>query len=564
MKISINAMTGQMPALEPHLLENGQAQEAENCRFESGGIVPLRAPLFVQTPSGSGLKTIHKVDETWFAFSDVVHLCDAPVFNDANRFFFTGTGTPRKATKAGYAGGTSYAMGVPKPTVPFTINFFTDPAGIGTATQEEVSYVYCYVTAWGEQGPPSDPTAIVTVMDGQYVTLTGVTFPTGYSSTYNIIGYRVFRLNNGTSGAEYQLLYPSVWVESDTTGGHIPVASTTVTDRNGSTLYELIDDGSLGQALSTEDFQPPDADMDGLVLLSNGVLAGFTGNQVALSEPYIPYGWPAAYTVATGRDVVALAGYDTTLVVVTKGEPWTIDCYDPSSPSPYKVGELHPGLNARGVTSGKGFVAYVSTTGLIRIDADDGLVNLTRTSKLFTDRQWAALNPSDMLLIYYDGRYFVYNYNLKTGFILDFNSSLASYVPFELPNKVLDCRATEHGVFLLTKTDAGAFRIEQFDAGASNLTAIFKSKRFRFAPTNFSFAAVRGYFDSATFTLYVKPLKATAGPVMETFYTRTVTGHNAFRLPGGMKYDEAEVLVSTSSRDITEIVLATSMEELRG
>lgn len=564
MKIHIRAMTGQQPAIEPHLLQDSQAQYALNCRFESGGIVPLKIPLLINSPAGAALKSIHKVGVSWFAFTAVVDLIMAPTYNSAERFYYTGAGSPRKSTRAAYAAtGAYYNTGIPKPTTALTVNIQTNPAQEDEpGIQKEVSYTYCFVTGWGEVGPPADPTALVQVENDEYVTLTGMTYPTNYATLYNIVGLRVFRINRGNSAADYQELISPEWVADADTGGHIDDAVTTVKDQVGSN-YELIDDGDLGDTIQSEDYTGPDSSATGITLLSNGVVACLVGNKVLLSDPYIPYGFPAANEVPTGEAGVAIAGYGTTLVVATSGRPWIIDCFDPSNKAAVRINEAYPAVNARGITSGKDFVAWVSTYGLIRVDAA-GIQNLTDSAKLFTDTQWSALTPANMLLEYYNGRYYIFNYNAKTGFILDFSGQFASYIPFTLTNTILDTVVHNDGLYLLAVTDAGAFRIEQFDKGATVLAAQFKTKRFRIPPHNFSWGMIRGDFDTTVqFLLYGKKVSTAGSSTMTLLLNKTVSNQNAFKLPAGTKYDECEVWLVTSAAKTTEIVLADSIEELR-
>lgn len=553
MRVHVDLFRGMSPKIKPHLLDASQAQDAENCRFESGAMIPLKEPLYVETPSGAGLKSIHYVDGAWVPFTSVVNLEMAPTYNDEERFFYTGAGSPRRAVRDDFlASGTYFNMGIPKPTVILTINLQTDPGqAANPGTQARVSYVYCFVDGWGQMGPPSDPTAITDIEEGQYLTLTGRTFPADYAADYNIVGYRVFRLNWGTQSVDYQELYAPEWSEDADTGGHIDDSEATVTDRTGSE-YELISSDLLGDTIQSEDWSPPDSSMAGLTLLSNGVMGGFVGNQVVLSDPFIPYGYP--YSYATGENVVALSGFDSTIVAVTTGRPWIIQCDDPANATPYRVKEPFPGQNIRGITAGKNFVAFVSATGLIHVSSA-GIVNLTDENNLFTDKQWDALTPSTMLLAYYDGKYYIFNYNLKTGFILDFSGQFASYVPFETDEKFLDVRSTNDGIYMLTETDLGIFVIRQFDAGANNLEASFKSKKFRIGlPDCFTWGMIRGTFTSVTFKLYGN------GTLLQT---KTVTSETEFLLSDGVSYDTVEFSVTTDDTEITSVTIATSIEELQ-
>jgi len=555
MRIHVDVFSGMQPRVDPYLLGNGQAQEAKNVRFESGALRPLQQPILANSPAGSSLDSIHYLDGTWIAFSDYINLVPAPVFNDENRFFYTGAGSPRKATKTGYTGtGAYFNMGVPKPTNTLTINYGTDPGqSEDPGNQAKVSYVYCYVTGWGEMGPPSDPTAIVDVQVGQYVYLTGRTFPASYATLYNIVGYRVFRINWGTLAVEYQELYSPEWADDANTGGHIDDAVTTVNDRTGS-AYQLIDSKLLGGTLQSENWTPPPSGLSGLVALSNGVLAGYVGNKVMLTDPYLPFAWP--HSLAIGADVVCLGHYDTTLVVITEKYLVLVNCYDPSAASPYFIDHPYPGASTRCACSGDGFVTFVSTFGLIHVSAA-GVVNLTEQNKVFTLEQWEALSPQSLIIEYFDGRYYLFKWNQKTGFIIDFQSQLASYSTFELDEKTLDVKVTENGLFLLSQSDGGTYGIVEWDSDPAHiLTMTFKSKKYQLSyPDNWAYGQVRGTFDSVLFKLYGD------GTLIQT---KTVTSEDEFLLVGDIKYDVIEFYVETDDTKVRSVTLAPTIEELEG
>ena len=58
---------GEIPRLEPELLPSNPAQTAENCRFDSGAVVPLSGMTTIETPTKVGTKqTIYKCEYTNF------------------------------------------------------------------------------------------------------------------------------------------------------------------------------------------------------------------------------------------------------------------------------------------------------------------------------------------------------------------------------------------------------------------------------------------------------------------------------------------------------------------
>ncbi|RND29420.1 hypothetical protein EC575_25375, partial [Vibrio cholerae] len=85
-----------------------------------------------------------------------------------------------------------------------------------------------------------------------------------------------------------------------------------------------------GPPLETWDYDMPDANMQGLCTMANGICAGFAGNEVMFSEAYLPYAWSKSHRGVTDDDIVAIAPIETSLVVVTKGKPYLFSGVTPS------------------------------------------------------------------------------------------------------------------------------------------------------------------------------------------------------------------------------------------
>ena len=58
--------------------------------------------------------------------------------------------------------------------------------------------------------------------------------------------------------------------------------------------------------------------MIGLIPVANGIMAGFTGNRLCLSEPFLPHAWPIAYRITLEDDIVAIAATGNGIVAMTK------------------------------------------------------------------------------------------------------------------------------------------------------------------------------------------------------------------------------------------------------
>ena len=68
----------------------------------------------------------------------------------------------------------------------------------------------------------------------------------------------------------------------------------------------------------------PPSDLKGLVAMPNGIMAGFSGNNICFSEPFFPHAWPIRYRLATNFSIVSMGRYGQTLIVTTKGFPYAV------------------------------------------------------------------------------------------------------------------------------------------------------------------------------------------------------------------------------------------------
>lgn len=77
-------------------------------------------------------------------------------------------------------------------------------------------YVYTWVTPWGEESIPSEPTDLVYVKEGQKITVSGLPTapPDGTGTTWFIRGIRIYRTVTSTSGTTYFRLR-TIWFSNE-------------------------------------------------------------------------------------------------------------------------------------------------------------------------------------------------------------------------------------------------------------------------------------------------------------------------------------------------------------
>lgn len=459
---AVNNFGGLAPKVGVRALAANMAQTALNCKLWSRELRPWKVPLTVATPSKVGTMTSiyrfsedHATDDNyWFHWTQDVNVVRGPIAGDTSeRTYFTGAGGVPQVTDSAIAltAGTAYPMnsynlGLPIPAAP-TATLGT--GGAGTAVSK--AYVVTYVSAYGEEGPPSLPSNIVAAMPDQIIDLSAI--PVGPGGAYQITGVNIYRANTGASGTDYQF-----------------VASVAI----GVTAYsDTTDDDDLGAVILTTTFIAPPAAMIGLVALPNGIHAGFYENTLCLSEPFLPHAYPTAYQQAVDYGIVGLGVLGTSIVICTTGIPYLASGTTSSNYSALRLRLAQACVSKRSIVSGDFGVMYASPDGLVLVDEGGARV---ATEALFARDEWALLVPSSISGYFWSGKYVGF-YNTGTvtgGFIYD---------PRESPEKSF--------TFISTYATAGYFDakrgnlylmigpvIQKWDGGATNMTYTWKSKQF--------------------------------------------------------------------------------------
>ena len=519
------------------MLQPNQAQVASNTRLWTGALEALPAKLTTKTGLNVLTETIYRFGQDtpgdtnyWFTWNDHVHVVKGPIAGDTTeRTYYTGDGYPKVTNNAvaltavPYPS-TAYRLGIPSPTMaPFTV---VNNAGDTTETLETRAYVYTYVSQWGEEGQPSDPTLVDLYPASQTVTLTFGTVPTG---NYNLGSIRVYRTAVGTSGTNYYFV------------NEVPVASATYTDNVLGT--------DLGEPIPSLTWAMPPEDLDGLTALPNGFLAGFSGRDIYFSEAYYLHAWPIEYSQSVDYPIVALGQFGQSVVVLTTGSPYMLTGSDPASMTLQKLDFEQACLSAKSVCRLGSGVVYASPDGLAYI-GPDGMNILT--ADFFTRKEWQTLNPASIIGEQHDNRYYAFfddGVN-KGGFILDPKSNGS---PFIFTDQYFT------GLYNDLRNDAlyGVRQgtISKLEGSTSVLSYTWRSKQFLLPkPLNFKCAQViAGDYTSITVKFYVDGVLV---------HTASPTSQAPFQLPGGYKGRVLEVELSGTST-VVAVHVAESMEELR-
>lgn len=397
--LTIQNFDGEFPRTSDTFLADSAATTALNVRLYSGELRTWDGPVEVTTATlvdnADTMYRFYNPDlETaaWLSWSTPVHVQKSSLTDESDfRLYYTGDGLPKKTnwdlatnTVGSPLPDSWYYMGVPAPTATPTA---TDTASGSSTVGETRYYVFTYVSTFGdieEESAPSPVSSAVTISTGRKVTVAnmGTTPPTGYD---NITAKRIYRTLPGeTSNGSFVFV------------AEIDIATSSYVDD----LLAI----ETGEALATTTWDPPPDDMAGLTSMANGMMAGFVGNSVYFCEPYFHHAWPPDYVQSVPDQIVGLASYGNTLIVMTEGAPYAMTGTSPDNITVERIAIPEPCISAKSIVNDSNGVMYVSPNGIVGIGPTmRGLVS----NALFRRKEWQDYTPSSMVGTIYDDKYFL-------------------------------------------------------------------------------------------------------------------------------------------------------------
>ncbi|WP_288365644.1 hypothetical protein [uncultured Marinobacter sp.] len=537
MKIAIANPQGALPILDARLLPENAAQVASNVDLRSGTLRPQKGvgaqatlPATINPANLYHYNVGNNGAGYWFSWGDEydIDVVRSPIANDAYaRVYWTGQGAPKMTTLALATGGTEpypsdwLELGIPAPSSAPSVS---EPVGRETPpnTAIETVYVVTYVSQYGEEGPPSDPSRTILrwdmVDDAPQGGEVEVSLPPAPSSDYDITKKRLYRAE---SGGEFQLVT------------ELPVSAGSYTD---DTLSE-----KLGRALLSLTWDRPNPGMTGLTALPNGILAGFFDNTLCFCEPYLPHAWPVNYQLAFQENIVGIAAISAGLLVVTEGKPWIVTGHTPAAMAQMELDVNQPGIAKRSVVDMGGYALYASHDGLVAVGGSEARV-VTQT--VLTREQWQALNPDTIHAYRYDGKYLAFYeggcFTFTPGQGIEFHDVTAQAGYYDLLTDTL---------YLIQGTDIVTWE------GGPAMTYTWRSKINEFPPgaAGFTCGKVIAYDYPVTLRLYADGVKALDQPIQSA---------GMFRLPPGYTLARDWEIELSGTNEVSSVQIATSPGEL--
>jgi hypothetical protein len=424
---------------------------------------------------------------------------------------------------------------------------FTDPTGVTIervyldADMETRSYVYTFVSDWGEEGGPSTPT---TPSDVRYDSTIEVTCPadaaTPFSTYINRI--RVYRTASGSTGAQFFFVGEAA----------IPIAGHPVV------FSDDVQPIGLGEELPSATWQMPPNHLQGLTALPNGILAGFKGNTVYFCEPYLPHAWPNEYTKTTQDDIVGMAVFGQTLVIATKGKPYAATGTDSASMSMSQLDVYAPCISKGGVISVGVGVAFPTYDGMALIPSSNP--NPIITYDYVSKRNWADLWDSSMQAVFHDTRYIAFSSQANKTLTMQIHGGRLNIATANLPGSAPAVDPVDDSMHYCASEN----RV-MFDAGDAIL-ANWQSRIWTL-PQACSLGIGQVFASGYPVTLEIgyanlDPSSAQPTADISGSYTVVVVGPEPFRLPATFMSREWQVTIKTLY-DVQRAILAEVPDEIR-
>lgn len=541
---SLKVFGGMSSKVAPRLLPEEMSTLAVNADFSRGTCRPLMSDASASpTISLGGIdgatRTIYKTTEgKWLEFSADVNVIDSPIAEDSHeRVYITGNTTYPQIASA-QSLGNIYKLGIPAPPTP---SVALDPAtSANTATETPITrgYVATYVTAFGEEGPPSAITTsdLVNVYTDQEVDVT-VGSATG---TRNYAYIRIYR------------------TDEDGVFRFIQQVSS-----SGATFTDVqTPDTSLGEEVPSTDWIGPPDDMIGIVSIPNGICAGFVDQTLCISEAFLPHAWPEAYQLTAKHKIVGLAPLDTGLLVLTEGKPFVVQGADPSALVMTELDIAQSCISKRSIVDMGDSVIYASPDGLVRISSSGSAIV---TDAILRREDWQGdYNPTTIRAYRWEDRY------------VGFHDVNGSYNGF-----ILDPRGRENAFTKITVDAVAGFNDLEDDTlyfvnAVGNLRTFatndlsykpvsWNSKHFFTAkPINLGVCQI-SFGDSLQGGDFTVVIKGGTNIPNTTIRTEVISDTNyiyTFRLPSGAKYNVFQVSLS-GKREVSQVIIAESPQELR-
>jgi len=548
---------GIMSEISPKLLPDGYSVQCTNCFLDDGSCDAWKGLDYVLDLGKSGtINSLHLINNvTWLHYTEEVQFALATIANNDDHYtVITGLDQPRYTNKnlATSGGGTTwpkvtYHLGFPSPSLKPTVSVNQQEAeGVqfqwaiaGTEADDignklTYSYVYTFADESGREGPPSPVSDLVYASTDDKITLSNLDILTG---VYPAAGEK--RIYRSEAGGPY--LYLTA----------ISYAATTFID-----IFSFV----AGDAIETTLWSAPPTTLTGSVTMANGMMVGYVGNDLYISEPYQPHAWPTDYIQHVDYPIKGIASAGNMLMITTEKYPYIAVGNHPSIMTLTKLETIQANMNLRSLIDiGEGAM-FASEDGIVMVSGAGANII---TKDVVSEKMWKALDPSSIHAVYYREKYFGF-YNSGESSITTENGEIIPGVGsflFDLAKKQItfsDVYGTaaysdvNTGELYLVQDDGGVNKVYKWNSNATKLSKVWTSKPRITKEIAMTAARLELLSGSVTFKLY-------ADGVLK--HTETVSDDSIFRLPSG--YLAREWYIELSGSGIVDAAyIASNVSEL--
>ena len=480
------------------------------------------------------------------------------------------------------------------------LRYLSIPEGV-TSTWEaaidsvmERSYCATFVNIYGDESEPSEPTKVIAVAQGDPVTFTANSLPvapSSYSGDFvdntnpsnpvqlvTLDKYRTpseIRLYRTDNAGTFRLVTTGVVNVAGDENIATQGAKREILWANRAAVFvDHYEDTELGEPLSTQGWQIPPKDLNGILISPGGSLVGYKDRGVLGSVPYAPYAFPTTNRVAFDYPVKGLVATSAGIVVVTDGMPALIVGDDPAAWSIQKLEYPYGCVSRRSIVDLGEMAIYASADGLVGIVGANVEILTKDTIKR---EDWQALyNPTNIIAAHAEGRYYAITQlgdGTRKAFMFDprtrsfINLTVGTPYPVALYSRLTD------DTLLILKSDGKAY---EWNRGTNWVDYTWQSKWFQLTrPDIFgcgqilSPALIANYtmimtlygWDGENVVQICKYTTGTADPTNKVYkFDKNV---NPFRLPVPPDRYTVYTVKLEGSLPIGQVSLASTMDEIK-
>lgn len=445
---------------------------------------------------------------------------------------------------------------------------------VADADKEDRAYIFTYVSIFGEEGPPSQPSNIVTTVaeDGVVsvdIADVGHSVNTQGGSRDNVSLIRVYRRVGGTQGGAWLFVGELGYGGAEPSDGLTWDSAPNSPDpSNGwsATFVDAVPSVGLGESLQSERWFPPPNGLEGMRMMPNGFLIGWKGNTLYTSEPNLPHAWNPDNTKVLDDEIVGAQSYGNTLVVGTYSRPYQVVGADPAALQARKTELDAPLLSPRNIIDAGTGVLFPTSDGLAWVGRSGARM---LTDERYDRQTWLQAIAPRRQGVFHDERAIFFSPGVAP-LLVDLNGGRPefSYLPDADYGAAV---STDDELVVVVKNDAtdryGDYHT--FNTGAA-LTTTWRSGLFAMTkPVNLAIGQV--FADGYPVTVKVRRIDPTSYPQpvagqpdLDDFTVQqySVSGPEPFRMQADYMSREFEIEIQCNTR-VQFATFATSLDELR-